>query len=48
MTRRNLGREIAVVLAAKLVLLCGLYFLFFANRATNDAAATSIHVMGER
>jgi hypothetical protein len=47
--RRRLGVEIGALLAAKAVLLLGLYFLFFApdHRTPNGAAATSAHVMGD-
>ena len=48
--RRRLGWEIGAVIAAKLALLCGLYFLFFApdHRAAADAPATSTHILGQK
>jgi hypothetical protein len=48
--RRRLGVEVGALLAAKAVLLLGLYFLFFApdHQPPNNAAATSAHVMGDR
>ncbi len=41
--RRRLGVEIGALLAAKVVLLFGIYFLFFApdHRTPNGAPATS-------
>jgi len=48
--RRRLGVEVGALLAAKAVLLLGLYVLFFApgHQASNGAAATTAHVMGGR
>jgi hypothetical protein len=49
-TRRRLGVEVGAVLAAKAVLLLALYYLFFApdHQIPNNAAATTVHVMGDR
>jgi hypothetical protein len=49
MLRRRLGWEIGAVLAAKLVLLCGLYVLFFApdHRTPADAPAIGAHILGK-
>ena len=48
MARRRLGLEIGALLAAKLVLLCGLYFLFFASdqREVIGAPAVSARLLG--
>lgn len=48
MMLRRLGWEIGAVLAAKLVLLCGLYVLFFepGHRGASDPAAVSAHLLG--
>ncbi|HXC55877.1 MAG TPA: hypothetical protein VNU97_11330 [Rhizomicrobium sp.] len=48
MMRQRLGREIGAVIAAKLVLLCALYFLFFApdHRTPSDAPAVGAHILG--
>ncbi len=43
-----LARDIAAVIAAKLVLLAALYFFFFAERPAPDASATAAHVLGAR
>jgi hypothetical protein len=50
MMRRRLGWEIGALLAAKLVLLCGLYFLFFApdHRTSTDAPAVGAHILGQK
>jgi hypothetical protein len=49
MAQRRFVRDIGVVLAAKLVLLCGLYFLFFDSDHVppGDARAVSQRVLGE-
>jgi hypothetical protein len=39
MSRNRLGREIGALLAAKLVLLCALYFAFFDSSHQVDAGA---------
>jgi hypothetical protein len=44
----RLARDIAAVIAAKLVLLTALYFFFFAERPAHDAPATAAHVIGAR
>jgi hypothetical protein len=45
----RLTRDIAAVIAAKLVLLTALYFFFFAERpAPHDAPATAAHIIGAR
>jgi hypothetical protein len=48
MSRNRLGREIGALLAAKLVLLCALYFAFFSasHRVAADAGATSARLLG--
>ena len=48
--RRRLGWEIGGLLAAKLVLLFGLYFLFFADdrQTPIDAPAVGAHILGPR
>ena len=48
MMRRRLGWEIGAVLAAKLVLLCGLYVLFFDSdhRSASDPVAVSARLLG--
>jgi hypothetical protein len=48
MSRNRLGREIGALLAAKLVLLCALYFTFFDSGHQVDAGAraTSARVLG--
>ena len=48
LARRRLGKEVGVIIAAKLVLLTALYFAFFAHRAPNDPPAVAAHVMGAR
>jgi len=50
LARRRLGREIGVLLAAKLILLCALYFAFFdsGHRVIADAQATSARLLGAR
>ncbi|MEI9994737.1 MAG: cytochrome oxidase putative small subunit CydP [Rhizomicrobium sp.] len=48
LARRRLGLEIGALLAAKLVLLAALYFLFFSQHAPNGPAATGAHIMGVR
>jgi hypothetical protein len=48
MSRNRLGREIGALLAAKLVLLCALYFAFFdpSHQIAAGAAATSAQILG--
>jgi len=48
MKRPRLGREIATVLAIKVVLLTGLFFAFFSpsHRTVADPAAVSAHLLG--
>jgi hypothetical protein len=48
MSRNRLGWEIGGLLAAKLVLLCALYFAFFDSRHQVDAGAraTSVRLLG--
>jgi hypothetical protein len=48
MIPRSLGWEIAALLTAKLVLLCGFYFAFFASdhRVPNDAPSVSARLFG--
>jgi len=48
MTRPRLGREIGALLAAKLILLCALYFAFFdsTHEVNVDATATSARLLG--
>ena len=48
MVRPNLGREIGILLAAKLILLCTLYFAFFdsGHQVVADAQATSARLLG--
>ena len=48
LTVPRLGREIGAVIAAKLVLLTALYFLFFADRPPHDARTTTTHIMEGR
>jgi hypothetical protein len=48
MSRNRLGREIGALLAAKLVLLCALYFAFFnsSHQVAAGAGATSVQILG--
>jgi hypothetical protein len=46
--RRRLGLEVGVVLAAKFLLLFGLYFLLFDAPARNDAPSVSTHLFDNR
>jgi len=48
MSRNRLGREIGALLAAKLVLLCALYFAFFDSHhlVAADAGTTSAWLLG--
>ena len=48
MSRTRLGHEITALLAAKLVLLCALYFAFFesSHQVAADAGATSGQILG--
>jgi hypothetical protein len=48
MSRNRLGREIGALLAAKLVLLCALYFAFFdpSHQVAAGAEATSAWLLG--
>lgn len=47
MTRPRLGREISALLAAKLILLCALYFAFFdaAHKVTAGATEVSARLL---